>query len=46
MGEITSASHDVAFMALFVRNPDILKAFLNDALDLKLTDDVVVKVMS
>lgn len=28
MAEIISASHDVVFKALFVRNPDILRAFL------------------
>lgn len=38
MAEIISASHDVVFKALFVRNPDILKAFLSDVLDLPLTD--------
>ena len=38
MAEIISASHDVVFKALFVRNPDILRAFLSDVLDLPLTD--------
>lgn len=38
MAEIISASHDVVFKALFVKNPDILKAFLSDVLDLPLTD--------
>ena len=38
MAEIISASHDVVFKALFVRNPDILRAFLSDVLDLSLTD--------
>ena len=40
MAEIISASHDVVFKALFVRNPDILKAFLSDVLDLPLTDKI------
>ncbi|MBQ9813106.1 MAG: Rpn family recombination-promoting nuclease/putative transposase [Thermoguttaceae bacterium] len=46
MNDFISASHDVAFKALFVRNPDILKAFLNDSLDLNLTDDDALKIMS
>lgn len=39
MGEIISASHDVVFKALFVRNPDILRAFLRDILDLPITEN-------
>jgi predicted transposase/invertase (TIGR01784 family) len=46
MNEFISASHDVAFKALFVRNPDILKAFLNDSLELNLTDDDTIKILS
>ena len=46
MNEFISASHDVAFKALFVRNPDILKAFLSDALELNLTDEDTIKIMS
>ncbi len=34
MAEIISASHDVVFKTFFVRNPDILRAFLRDVLDL------------
>ena len=46
MNDFISASHDVVFKALFVRNQDILKAFLNDSLDLNLTDSAIIKVMS
>ena len=46
MNKFISASHDVAFKALFVRNPDVLKGFLNAALDLNLADDDAIKVMS
>ena len=46
MDDFISASHDVAFKALFVRNPDILKAFLSDALELNLTEDDVITVVS
>ena len=46
MGGIISASHDVAFKALFVGNQDILKAFLSDSLNLNLTDEDSVRVMN
>ncbi len=46
MNDFISASHDVVFKALFVRNQDVLKAFLNDSLDLNLTDADSIKVMS
>lgn len=46
MGEIISASHDVVFKALFVRNPDILRAFLRDVLDLPLTDNDEIIVLN
>ena len=46
MAEIISASHDVVFKALFVRNPDILRAFLRDVLDLPLTDDDEVTILN
>lgn len=46
MAEIISASHDVVFKALFVRNPDILRAFLCDVLDLPLTDDDEVTILN
>ena len=38
MREIIPASNDVVFKALFVRNPDVLRAFLRDILDLPLTE--------
>lgn len=46
MAEIISESHDVVFKALFVRNPDILRAFLCDVLDLPLTDDDEVTILN
>ena len=46
MAEIISASHDVVFKALFVRNPDILRAFLRDVLDLPLTDNDEVTILN
>ena len=46
MTEIISASHDVVFKALFVRNPDVLRAFLRDVLDLPLTDDDEVMILN
>ena len=46
MVDIISASHDVVFKALFVRNPDILRAFLRDVLDLPLTDNDEVIITS
>lgn len=46
MAEIISASHDVVFKALFVRNHDILRAFLRDVLDLPLTDDDEVTILN
>lgn len=46
MAEIISASHDVVFKALFVRFPDILRAFLRDVLDLPLTDDDEVTILN
>ena len=45
MAEIISVSHDVVFKALFVGNPDILRAFLRDVLDLPLTDDDEVTIL-
>lgn len=42
MSEIISASHDVVFKALFVRNPDILR----DILDLPITDSDTVTVLN
>ena len=44
--EIISASHDVVFKALFVRNPDVLRAFLRDVLDLPITDYDKVTVLN
>lgn len=46
MGEIISASHDVVFKALFVRNPDILRAFLRDILDLSITDSDKITILN
>ena len=46
MTEIISASHDVVFKALFVRNPDVLRAFLRDVLDLPLSDDDEVTILN
>ncbi len=46
MAEFISASHDVVFKALFVRNPDLLKAFLSDILDLSLTDNDEVTILN
>lgn len=46
MGEIISASHDVVFKALFVRNPDILRAFLRDILDLPITDNDKITILN
>lgn len=46
MAEIISASHDVVFKALFVRNRDLLRAFLRDVLDLPLTENDRVDVLN
>lgn len=46
MAEIISASHDVVFKALFVRNPDLLRAFLRDVLDLPLTESDEVTILN
>ena len=46
MTEIISAAHDVVFKALFVRNPDLLRAFLRDVLDLPLTDNDKITVLN
>lgn len=46
MGEIISASHDVVFKALFVRNPDVLRAFLRDILDLPITDGDKITILN
>ena len=46
MAEIISASHDVVFKALFVRNQDILRAFLSDILDLPITDSDTVTILN
>lgn len=46
MSDIVSASHDVVFKALFVRNQDILRAFLCDMLDLILRDEDEVIVLN
>lgn len=46
MGEIISASHDVMFKALFVRNPDVLRAFLRDILDLPITDGDKITILN
>lgn len=46
MGEIISASHDVVFKALFVRNPDILRAFLSDILDLPITNNDKITILN
>ena len=46
MAEIISASHDVVFKALFVRNPDLLRVFLHDVLDLPLTDNDEVTILN
>lgn len=46
MGEIISASHDVVFKALFVRNPDILRAFLRDILDLPITENDKITILN
>lgn len=46
MAEIISASHDVVFKALFVRNPDILRAFLRDILDLPITDSDRIDILN
>ena len=41
-----SAPHDVAFKALFVRNPYLLKGFLSDTLDLGLTNDDYIQILN
>ena len=46
MTKIISASHDVAFKALFVRNPYLLKGFLSDTLDLGLTNDDYIQILN
>ncbi len=46
MAEIISASHDVVFKALFVRNPDLLRVFLRDVLDLPLTENDEVTILN
>ena len=46
MAEIISASHDVVFKALFVRNQDILRAFLRDILDLPITDSDRIDILN
>ena len=46
MAQFFSASHDVVFKALFVRNPLLLKGFLSDTLDLGLTDDDYVQILN
>lgn len=46
MSDIISASHDVVFKALFVRNPDILRAFLRDILDLPLTESDTITILN
>lgn len=38
MSDFVSASHDVMFKALFVKHPDLLRAFIRDILELPLTD--------
>lgn len=37
---------DVVFKALFVRNPDILRAFLRDILDLPITDNDKITILN
>lgn len=46
MDDIISASHDIVFKALFVNNPDLLRAFLRDVLDLPLTDSDEVVILN
>ena len=46
MAEIFSASHDVVFKALFVRNPYLLKGFLSDTLNLGLTSDDFIQILN
>ena len=46
MTQFFSASHDVAFKALFVRNPYLLKGFLSDTLDLGLTNDDFIRILN
>ena len=45
MAEIIPASHDVVFKALFVRNHDLLRAFLRDVLDLPLKENDEVTIL-
>lgn len=46
MREFLSASHDIVFKALFVRNPDLLRAFLRDVLDLDISDEDEVTILN
>ena len=46
MAEFIPATHDVVFKALFVYNPDVLRAFLRDILDLPITDETVVTILN
>ena len=46
MAEIIPASHDVVFKALFVRNHDLLRAFLRDVLDLPLTENDEITILN
>ena len=46
MTDMISASHDVVFKALFVRDPDILRAFLRDILDLPLTENDTIEILN
>ena len=46
MAGIIPASHDVVFKALFVRNHDLLRAFLRDVLDLPLTENDEITILN
>ena len=46
MADFFSASHDVVFKALFVRNPYLLRGFLSDTLDLGLTNADSIEILN
>lgn len=46
MNDIIPASHDVVFKALFVRNRELLRAFLREVLELPISDTDEIKILN